>query len=193
MAKNTPIPVMLDSGAWSFFSNKAKMLKDWPEDKQDRFNSRYKGETRKRKLVFIGQKARATMIAGIPGLDVLIKKVKARAKNPGYIKGLDGRRIICRSLHAALNTLLQSAGALVMKKALVLLDDSLIAVGLVPGEDYEFVGNIHDEFQIETGNKHAETIGKHATEAISTAGKFFEFRCPLAGDYKVGSDWSETH
>jgi len=169
------------------------MYEDWPEDKQDRFNSRFAGETRKKKLVMIGQCARATMIAGIPGLEILIKKVKARAKNPGYIKGLDGRRIICRSLHAALNTLLQSAGAIVMKKSLVILDDSLISAGLVPGTDYEFVGNIHDEFQIEVSDEHAETIGKYATEAISTAGKFFEFRCPLAGSYAVGSDWSETH
>ncbi len=169
------------------------MYEDWPEDKQDRFNGRYAGETRKKKLVMIGQRARATMIAGIPGLDVLIKKVKARAKNPGYIKGLDGRRIICRSLHAALNTLLQGAGAIVMKKALVILDDKLQATGLVPGVDYEFVGNIHDEFQLEVSNEHTTIVGRFATQSISAAGKHFGFRCPLAGEYKVGSSWAETH
>ncbi|KKK66532.1 hypothetical protein LCGC14_2963140, partial [marine sediment metagenome] len=125
------------------------MHDDWPEEKQDRFNGRYEGEERKRKLVLIGQRARATLIQSIPGLDTLIRKVKSKAKSPGFVKGLDGRRIMCRSQHAALNTLLQGAGAIIMKKALVILDDALIAAGLTPGVEYEYVGNIHDEFQIE--------------------------------------------
>lgn len=33
MGKGTPIPIMLDSGAWSFFADKSKILQDWPEDK----------------------------------------------------------------------------------------------------------------------------------------------------------------
>ncbi len=183
--------------AWAYGAGDLKlgtlMYEDWPVEKQDRFNSRYADEVRKRKLVLIGVRARATMIAGIPGLDVLIRKVKARAKNPGYIKGLDGRRIICRSLHAALNTLLQGAGALVMKKALVLLDDDCKLQGFVPGVDYEFVGNIHDEFQIETRKDNATIIGTLATDSILAAGLHFGLRCPIAGEFKIGINWSETH
>ena len=30
-------------------------------------------------------------------------------------------------------------------------------------------------------------------EAIEKAGKHFNLRCPLTGEYKVGENWSETH
>ena len=37
------------------------------------------------------------------------------------LKGLDGRRILIRHQHAALNSLLQGGGAIAMKKAMILL------------------------------------------------------------------------
>jgi DNA polymerase I-like protein with 3'-5' exonuclease and polymerase domains len=80
-----------------------------------------------------------------------------------------------RSQHAALNTLLQSAGAIVMKQALINLDTSARAAGL----DFHFVGNVHDEIQTEVRE--------------DQAGRDFNLRCPLSADYKVGNNWSETH
>lgn len=182
--------------AWAYGAGDYKLgtvvYNDWPEEKRERFNARFQGEARKRKLVTIGAKARARLVAGIDGMEKLIKKVKGKVNNPGYLKGLDGRRVILRSQHAALNTLLQGDGALVMKKALVLLDRELRKT-LVPGVDYEFVGNIHDEWQIESKECHAEFIGKTASQSIADAGEDLGFRCPLAGDYDVGRNWSETH
>ncbi|WP_295843236.1 DNA polymerase [uncultured Xanthomonas sp.] len=140
-----------------------------------------------------GAKLRAKFLAGLPALEKLVSGVKKRAKQKGYLIGLDGRKLHIRSDHAALNTLLQSAGALVMKKALHILDTMLQEAGLVPGIDYEFVANIHDEFQIEVSEQHAEFVGKSATESIRKAGEYFGFRCPLAGEYKVGKNWRETH
>ena len=98
-----------------------------------------------------------------------------------------------RSLHSALNTLLQGAGALVMKKAQVILDASLQAQEYVPGVDYEFVGTVHDEWQIECKENLAEIIGKMAADSIRLAGEALNFRCPLAGTYKVGKTWADTH
>lgn len=81
-----------------------------------------------------------------------------------------------------------------MKKALVILDGKLQAdLGLVAGVDYEFVANVHDEWQIECNKGLGETIGKIAKESIKLAGEHFGFRCPLDGDYKVGTSWAETH
>ena len=40
---------------------------------------------------------------------------------------------------------------------------------------------------------HAETYGKIAVEAVVRAGKFYEMRCPLDAEYKVGNSWAETH
>ena len=80
-----------------------------------------------------------------------------------------------------------------MKKALVLLDDTLQKVGLKEGEDYEFVANIHDEFQIEVYYKYAGIIAQHAAESVSRAGAYFEFDCPLSATSHIGENWSETH
>ena len=79
-----------------------------------------------------------------------------------------------------------------MKKALVILDDNLQKVH-TPAVDYEFLVNVHDEWQIECRPDIAEFIGKLGGYAITQAGEHFNFRCPLTGSYKVGKDWAETH
>jgi DNA polymerase I-like protein with 3'-5' exonuclease and polymerase domains len=139
-----------------------------------------------------GKALRAKFLAGLPALGKLIDAVK-RASSKGYLIGLDGRQVRVRSDHAALNTLLQSAGAIVMKKALCILDDSLQSLGLRLGVDYEFMGNIHDEFQLSVLERHAELVGKTAVESIMLAGEYFKMRCPLTGEYKIGKNWADTH
>lgn len=94
-----------------------------------------------------------------------------------------------RSEHSALNTLLQSAGAIVMKKALIILDE----YAKIWGIDYEFVGNIHDEFQVEVREDQADKFGSLAVASIQAAGKQLGLRCDLDGEYKVGNNWAETH
>jgi DNA polymerase I-like protein with 3'-5' exonuclease and polymerase domains len=105
------------------------------------------------------------------------------------VKGIDGRKLFVRSQHAALNTLLQSAGAIVMKKALILLDRKIKEQNL----DAHFVANVHDEWQIESEETIADSIGNLGVEAIREAGRHFSLNCPLDGEYNVGSNWSETH
>lgn len=140
-----------------------------------------------------GRKLREKFLQQIPALAKLKGAVEKTVRERGYLKGLDGRQLRIRSSHAALNTLLQSAGALVMKKALVLLDTELQNRGYVPGKDYEFVANVHDEFQVEALPEIAEEVGRTAVESIRKAGEHFGFRCPLDGEYRIGKNWAETH
>lgn len=155
-----------------------------------------------------GARLKAKFLASIPALKNLIDALQAKFDADGFVKGLDGRKLYIgstldkrklpkrvwqRSNHKALNTLLQSAGAVVMKKALVILDTRLQANGLVPGRDYAFVINCHDEFQIEVWEEHAQFVGATARQAIVDAGVHFKMRCPLDGEYKVGNTWAETH
>lgn len=140
-----------------------------------------------------GKRLKSEFLKKTPALKNLKDAIEKAIKDRGYLKGLDGRHLHIRSAHSALNTLLQSAGALVMKKALVILDETLQAEGLTPGEDYEFVLNCHDEFGIESLPKYAEMIGENAAESIREAGSYFKFRCPLDGEYKIGKNWAETH
>ena len=123
-----------------------------------------------------------------PSLESLRERV-VRASGRGYIRGLDGRRLHVRSGHAALNTLLQAAGAIVMKKALVILDKYAKEWGL----DYKFIGNIHDEVQTEVREAHADKFGWLGVECLKAAGIEFGLRCPLDGEYKIGTTWAETH
>lgn len=148
-----------------------------------------------------GAESRARFLKGLPALGKLVERVKAAVRERGFLRGLDGRILTVRSQHAALNTLLQSAGAVQMKRALVILDEDLQAQGLrnslyalSPSEvDYEFVANVHDEWQIEANESIGEVVGKTAKAAIRKAGESFDFRCPLDGEFKLGRNWAETH
>jgi len=146
-----------------------------------------------------GKALRAKFLSGIPAFGRLIAGIqntlqaRKTTKDGMWLRGLDGRRLHIRSEHAALNTLLQSAGALVMKQALVLADASLQSEYGTPGVEYEFVANVHDEFQIEANADTAEFVGGICVQAIRDAGDYFGFRCPLDGEYKIGRNWAETH
>jgi DNA polymerase-1 len=141
-----------------------------------------------------GKQSRAKFLKNIPALGSLTKAVKTLAKERGYLFGLDKRHLKIRSDYKALNTLLQGAGAVVMKKALVILYHALVDdMKLEFGRDFAFVGNIHDEIQTECKPELAETIGKAAVEAIRKAGEYFNFKCPLDGEFKIGNNWAETH
>ena len=136
-----------------------------------------------------GQQLKARFLKNTPSLKELREKVGRIAQTSGTLPGLDGRRLQVRSDHATLNTLLQSAGAVVMKQALVILNDSLRRAKI----DYKFVANVHDEWQIEVEESRADEAGQLGAKAIELAGIELKMRCPLAGEYKVGNSWKETH
>ena len=136
-----------------------------------------------------GKRLKDTFLKNTPALKELREKVGRIAQKSGTLPGLDGRRLQVRSDHAAVNTLLQSAGAVVMKQALVNLDEELTSWKI----DYKFVANVHDEWQIEVEERYAELAGRLGVMAIEKAGKDLKMRCPLTGEYKVGNSWKETH
>jgi len=122
--------------------------------------------------------------------DAITEAVKDRK----YLIGLDGRKLHVRKAHAALNTLLQSAGAIAMKKALVILDQNLqTKANMKPGLDYEFVGNIHDEAQAEGLPDKWPIYQQHAEQALGLAGKHFRLNCPLEAEADRGTSWADTH
>ena len=135
-----------------------------------------------------GKGLRQRFFDNLPSFKTLTSRVQREAKS-GFIKALDGRRLTVRSEHAALNTLLQGAGAIVMKQALIFLQEMITKNGL----DAKFVANVHDEWQIEVREDHADAVGKLGVKAIVEAGLTLKLNCPLDGDYNVGNNWSETH
>lgn len=149
----------------------------------------------------VGNRKKLRLETGIVGLTNpddpkkpgLLDSLKNKVLATGTIFGLDGRVLPIRSPRTALSTLLQNAEATVMKRALVILEDLLASASLHPGRDYEYVLNAHDELQIEVRPQHAEQVGQLAAEAIKKAGEYYRFKCPLAGNYKVGRTWADTH
>jgi len=118
-----------------------------------------------------------------------LKNRVSRFAELGFMRGMDGRKIWVRSEHAALNTLLQGTGAILMKRALIILHKKL-KCGIIQAH---YVANVHDEWQIEVEEEDADRVGRMGVEAIKEAGLYYNLRCPTSGEYKIGNTWKETH
>ena len=136
----------------------------------------------------VGKRLRQQFLNNLPSFKAITTSVQRKAKS-GYVKGLDGRKLTVRSAHSALNTLLQGAGAIVMKQALVCLHDDIKSNNLRA----KFVANVHDEWQIECHEDDAKQVGELGVKAIQLAGQMLQLNCPLDGEYQIGNNWSETH
>jgi DNA polymerase I-like protein with 3'-5' exonuclease and polymerase domains len=128
----------------------------------------------------------------IPAIKRLVDAVGNAYKANGTLKALDGNPYHIRSSHSALNTLLQGAGALVMKYYLVFLDRNLSNKYAV-GKQYEFVLNVHDEVQIECDTDIAEGVAKIAEDTFNDVTTYLKFRIPLRGSADIGDSWADTH
>ena len=139
-----------------------------------------------------GKKLKKKFLSELPALKQLRKDVQKKSEQ-GFIKGLDGRRVPVRSKHSALNTLLQSAGAIICKRWVVETHRLLKEHGFKCGEDYSQVAFVHDEIQLTVKEEHAEKIGECCTNAIIATGQQYGLRIPLTGEYSIGENWSLTH
>ena len=132
-------------------------------------------------------KIKKRFLNNLPALHKLIEAVQSAAER-GYLTGLDKRQIKVRNSYSALNTLLQSAGAILCKRWLVEFNKEIKKF-----KNAQQVVWVHDEIQIECEEKDADEIGRIAVECIKRAGKHFNLRVPLTGEYKISTNWSGTH
>lgn len=133
-----------------------------------------------------GKALKASFMRKIPSIKKLSEAVANALEVKGMLRGIDGRPLPCRSPHSAVNLLLQSAGAVVMKQALV----EFVKMAKLP---YETHGNIHDEIQFSCAPEHADELGRTFCNALNKAGRILNFNCPIDGEYSVGANWKETH
>ena len=123
-----------------------------------------------------------------PALKRLRENVVRWSKG-GTIPALDGRLLHIRAEHAALNTLLQGAGAIICKQWLVHIMERVIKAGL----NVRLVASIHDEYQFEVAIPDVNRFCKLTKEAMTQTQKTLGVKCELDCDYKVGKTWAETH
>lgn len=159
-----------------------------------------------------GKVLRARFLKGLPALKRLKDMVQEAIRQRGYLVGLDGRHLNIRSPHSALNTLLQSAGAICVKKATVLFHQEMARQGLLGEEGKEYflgslflpicfryrevpamVAHVHDEVQVITTKGTEGQVGQLFIDAIRKTGEHFKLRCPLDGTAKSGRTWADTH
>ena len=139
-----------------------------------------------------GKHLKTQFLNGLPALKQLRNEVAKQAKT-GFLQGIDGRLLPVRHQHAALNTLLQSAGALLVKQATVNLFKELHARGLKWNHDWWMAAHVHDEYQLIVRKELEQEVSDVAEWAFRQAGKDFNWRCPLDGEAKIGKNWAETH
>tara|TARA_Y100000287_G_scaffold175153_1_gene164613 strand:+ start:2656 stop:3960 length:1305 start_codon:yes stop_codon:yes gene_type:complete len=141
----------------------------------------------------LGQELRRKFLDAIPGLEPLINAVKERVRANGRLMGLDRRPIFCRAEHASLNYLLQSAGAIISKRWVVVGQDLLDEAGLTYDVDYTRCAYVHDEVQFSVVPQEVDRVKTLLENAAPLAGQYYKFRVPITASADSGQNWSDTH
>ena len=141
----------------------------------------------------LGQELRRKFLDAIPGLEPLIDAVKQKVRATGRLRGLDGRPIFCTAEHAALNYLLQSAGAILSKRWCVIGHQLLVDSGLTYNVDYTRCAYVHDEQQFSVVPSEAQRVADLIVSAAPMAGEYYNFKVPITAASDVGKTWADTH
>lgn len=131
----------------------------------------------------------------LPALSALNAAVKFTIRTRGYVKALDGRRIYCTSEHAALNYLLQSAGAIVCKNWMNEIHRLLEERDSNYKEYIMQLAFVHDELQIayDPDKISYEELDKISKLAMSNTQEKLGIRLKLDSDSSTGMNYAETH
>lgn len=80
-----------------------------------------------------------------------------------------------------------------MKRATVILWQDIVANGWQ--DDVKLILHVHDEYQhlVKDKDDLPRKVGELARQAIIKAGEYYNFRCPLDGEYKIGDNWYDCH
>ena len=138
-----------------------------------------------------GRKLKQQFLKATPAIQKLRDAIVAEAEATGGIRSVDGRRIPIRSSHAALNSLLQSTGAIISKRWMVFVDRMVAEAGL---RDHMWqVGFIHDELNWEVRIGYEEQLKAICKEAMKKTETYYSFRCALDAGVDIGDNWYSVH
>lgn len=143
----------------------------------------------------LGAAARKRFLGGLPALKLLTDELEKKVQGQGYLRLPDGRLAYIRHSHAALNTLLQGAGAVISKWWTVEFSRRMEARFGPQGWNGKWaaLGFIHDEIQVAVRPEIKDEACLIAVEAARYITEVFQWRCPLDGEAKLGGNWKETH
>lgn len=131
----------------------------------------------------------------LPALVKLTEAVKHTIRTRGYVKALDGRKIYCSSEHAALNYLLQSAGAIVCKNWMNEIHRLLKDRDVNYHTQIRQLAFVHDELQIAYNPDYIthEELNEISKLAMTNTEKNLNVKLKLDSDSSSGLNYAETH
>ena len=135
-----------------------------------------------------GKEIRAAFVKAIPGMSQLLADISAAAQR-GYVKAIDGRKIILESPHKALNYLLQSSAGVISRRWMLINQETIKEANLCCSQ----LAYIHDELQFECEPKHAKDLATSLVYSAAAAGEYYNMRLPIAAEAKTGNNWAEVH
>ncbi len=135
-----------------------------------------------------GKEIRAAYIDAIDGLDKLLASIK-KASERGYIKAIDGRKIMVDSPHKALNYCLQGNSAILAKRWMVINQQNIKELNLCCSQ----LAFIHDELQFECSPEQTADLSTSLVFSSLAAGEYYNLRIRIDAESKTGNNWSETH
>jgi len=141
------------------------------------------------KDLIVAKIIRDRFLGAVPALEKLLTSVDTCARKNRKLRALDGRYLHVRSLHSALNVLIQGGGAIICKDWLIQIMKEVYKRKL----DVKPIANIHDEIQFEVNKNQAEELGIITQDSLKQTEKELQLCCPLDSDYKIGTSWSDTH
>jgi len=133
-----------------------------------------------------GKETINTFYENLPAIKKLKDNIDKALSKRDYLIGIDGRQLQIRSKHSALNQLLQSTGAITVKKATTILYEDMLKRNLKFGTDWGLVAHIHDEVQALVRPQYAELFKELAIDSFRKSGEYFDLKCPLTGE---STDW----
>jgi len=135
-----------------------------------------------------GKEIREAFVEAIPGMSNLLEAIDVAAKR-GFVRSIDGRKIILDSPHKALNYLLQSGAGVIAKRWLLINNDTITKTKLCASQ----LAFIHDELQFECTKEHAKDLSTSLVYSAAAAGEYYKLRIPIAAEAKIGENWAEVH
>ena len=135
-----------------------------------------------------GKEIRAAYIDAIDGLDKLLEAIKT-ASERGFIKAIDGRKIMVDSPHKALNYCLQGNSAILAKRWMVINQQNIKELNLCCSQ----LAFVHDELQFECSPEQTADLSTSLVFSSLAAGEYYNLRIKIDAEAKIGNNWSETH
>lgn len=138
----------------------------------------------------VGDELRKSFMSKTPGISQLIADVQ-RAHKRGFMKLIDGGRVISPSSHTALNTLLQGSDSVCCKTWVVHSHEQIVNAGLD-----RYARNViqsHDEQELVVSSEYSETVGGILVKSARDVGDLLGTRIRLDAEYKIGRDWLAVH